>query len=552
MTAANTANTTATGAQAVAAAASTAAAAASTAAASKLAPADLKTVNGQSLAGAGNLVIAAAGSAVPTRAAFNSSVNLTSAAGIVTPLDPAGKQLVSTATTIVPGARLAGGGGVNVGSFVVAAAIDLSAWQTFGLVPEVGYEARILFEDNAEPPVATCVRGPAVDLAAPLIGAPAIADNARTFIDTPITEPSAVTLNGTLAGVTLTGFAGKTATAVSVVAGPVLRVTLSAAAAHGDAGTIAFAPNMLRDASNNLSVVKNPVAVTNNIALLAPGAPVVSPGANTSSAINGTIAAGPGSVPVSYTLFYRTGAAAYATGATIAYAGASTPFSITGTPALTSYDVKAQANNATGASADSNVMTSSTTAAAANSITITKVANAGNGLDATGAQTYWARYFQNNSYTGAGIAFGPTAATADVFVLTNMTDNITNGNLTGEFQNSYGFDPVTQASVQTALSHVAASGAGGRVRVWVTLAPADSSTQGAAHRPRVVASFANAAATGFAEIDLSIPVNTTPSSHVYDIVFQSASSTVLNFGYEDPAPGLNRMAFNAMAFFPAP
>ena len=213
--------------------------------------------------GSGSLV-------APSRAADTNTIDLTSLAGIIMPRSPTGKTLVNSPRAPTPGLRLAGGGGVCVGAYIVAAPMDMSAWQVLGQPPEVGFESIHTYSDTAEPPYAICVRGAAIDTTAPLIGTPSIANAARGFIDTPITEPNAATLSGTLAGVALTGFGGKTATAVAIIAGPSLRVTLSAPAAYAESGTLAFAAGMVRDTNNNQSVVKPATAVTNNIVIPAP------------------------------------------------------------------------------------------------------------------------------------------------------------------------------------------------------------------------------------------------------------------------------------------
>ena len=253
-------------------------------------------------------------------------------------------------------------GGVCTGSYRVTAAVDDSAFTRSGLPMDIGFDCDVAFVAG-NPPRIIVQRGAAVDTIAPVLGVPAVADAARGFIDTPIVELNFPALNGVLAGVTLIGFAGKTATAVATI-GNVLRVTLSAPAVSSDTGTIAFAAGMVRDASNNLSVAMATTAVMNNIIAI-PNAPVLTAGTNTSTIVSGTIAASTGAAPVSYTLFYKTAAAGtYTTGATISYTNAATPFSIPGLVASTSYNVKAQANNTSGASIDSNVITSSTTALA--------------------------------------------------------------------------------------------------------------------------------------------------------------------------------------------
>ena len=250
-------------------------------------------------------------------------------------------------------------GGNCTGNYRVNAAVDDSAFLRSGLPMDIGYDCDVVFVAGI-PPRMIVQRGAAVDITAPLLGLPAIANAAPGFIDTPITELNLPTLNGVLAGVTLTGFAGKTATAVAVV-GNVLRVTLSVSAVYGDTGTIAFAAGMVRDLNNNQSVVMAATTVANNIAVPVPGAPVVTAGTNALTSVSGTIAAGAGQVPTTYTIFYKTAAAGtYTTGAFVTYTGASTAFSIPGLTAGTSYNVKAQANNAGGASVDSNVITTST------------------------------------------------------------------------------------------------------------------------------------------------------------------------------------------------
>ena len=433
---------------------------------------------------------------------------------------------------------------VNVGG-----SVDDSAFIRGGLAMDAGYDYEVLFIAGLKP-LMSVVRGdaiPAVDTTAPLIGTPAIADGARGFIDTPISELNTPSLNGVLGGVTLTGFGGKTATAVAVV-GSVLRVTLSANAAYGESGTIAFAAGMVKDPSNNLSVAKAATAVTNNVGLPLPGADTIAPGATTSSSQVIDVSAAGTNAATRKWQYKLASDGVWIDSATDAL----TTHTFPGLTASTSYTFRTQTINATGPSATySNIVTQSTSAGASPStITITRQAVAE--ADGTDAETFWSRYYENNGY-GAGTAFGPTAASADVFNFTNMVDPAGSGSvLSAEItQQTYGFAAVNQGSVQRALSHVAATALGGRVRIWLTTQGAYSSSEDTAHKPRIVASFADGSESQFSEIDLSVyGGGGSGHSHVYDIVFDPASPTVLNFGYEDPAPGLYGFAMHAMAYFP--
>lgn len=122
------------------------------------------------------------------------------------------------------------------------------------------------------------------DTTAPTIGTPHVEDAAKSVVVFPITEPNSPALNGTSAGVTLSGAAasGKTVSGVAVV-GSNLNVTLSAPLAYGDVLNVALASGMVKDASNNLSAAKSATAVTNNIA--GGGLPADNPGASGAASI---------------------------------------------------------------------------------------------------------------------------------------------------------------------------------------------------------------------------------------------------------------------------
>jgi hypothetical protein len=121
--------------------------------------------------------------------------------------------------------------------------------------------------------------------------------------------------------------------------------------------------------SGGASVDSNMVTVSTAAApTFAPNAPAITPGAPTSSSITLNFAApavdGTHDAATSYASFYRlAGGAGYIAGPT----GATGPLTLSGLAANTSYEAGVVAVNATGQSPNSNVLTTSTSAAAATS-----------------------------------------------------------------------------------------------------------------------------------------------------------------------------------------
>ena len=331
---------------------------------------NVKSINGVSLLGAGDLVIAGGGGSTPTqRIAATTVIPLdTIDAGKAMPL-VAGTTINITADitpTIAAGAVL---DGVCTADYVSSGVgkLLLTNYNARGdtYAEEAGRKYTVVYYMRTSGAFAVVQKGDLIDATAPVIGAAHVEAAAKTIVAFPITELNTPSINGTTAGVTLSGAAasGRTVSAIAVV-GSELRVTLSTALAYGDVLNIALATGMVKDAAGNLSAAYSAAAVTNNIVIAAPNAPTLAAGTATSSTQPLTITAGAvdgthGAAATYQVYLSADGGTTYAASGS---ASASLTPTVTGLTASTSYKYKVRGINAGGTSTDSNVVTNSTAA----------------------------------------------------------------------------------------------------------------------------------------------------------------------------------------------
>lgn len=207
-----------------------------------------------------------------------------------------------------------------------------------------------------------------LDVTAPTLVSVAVANSTPTVINLTFSEA----LNPTMPAISaFTVSAGHTLTAITYVDATHVNLTTSAAFVNGEAArTLAYtAPgtNPIQDVIGNLLANFTAQSITNNVGVTAPGAATLAAGTSTSTTQPLTITApSTGGAPTSYAVFYKRAIdPTYSAGPT----GSSLTPTVTGLTASTSYNFKVVASNAAGSGPDSNVVTNSTAAGGAGSLT---------------------------------------------------------------------------------------------------------------------------------------------------------------------------------------